>query len=69
MFRTSNLGRLRALLIQSWALRAFYFKVESGQMEFELHVAFLFEKKSKMVFKSFKKFGTKILDIGNNEIY
>jgi hypothetical protein len=42
--------------------------MESGLMELELHVA-RFLKKLKMVFKSFKKFGSKILDIDNDEIY
>jgi hypothetical protein len=37
-------------------------------MELELHVARFF-KNSKMVFKCFKKFGTKNLDIDNDEIY
>jgi hypothetical protein len=37
---------------------------ESGLMEREL-----FFKNSKMAFQSFKKFGTKNLDIDNNEIY
>jgi hypothetical protein len=42
--------------------------VESGLMELELHVA-QFLKNSKMAFKNFKKFGTKNLDIDNDEIY
>jgi hypothetical protein len=37
-------------------------------MELELHVA-RFLKNSKIAFKSFKKFGTKNLDIDNDEIY
>jgi hypothetical protein len=37
-------------------------------MELGLHVA-LFQKKSKMIFESFKKFGTKILDGHNYGIY
>jgi hypothetical protein len=37
-------------------------------MELELHVA-RFLKNSKMAFKCFKKFGTKNLDIDNDEIY
>jgi hypothetical protein len=41
---------------------------ESGLMELELHVVWFF-KNSKMAFQSFKKFGTKNLDIDNNEIY
>jgi hypothetical protein len=41
---------------------------ESGLMELELHVA-RFLKNSKMDFKSFKKFGTKNIDIDNDEIY
>jgi hypothetical protein len=41
---------------------------ESGLMELELHVVW-FLKNSKMAFQSFKKFGTKNLDIDNNEIY
>jgi hypothetical protein len=42
--------------------------LESGQMELKLHVARFF-KKTEMMFESFKKIGTKNLEIDNYEIY
>jgi hypothetical protein len=42
--------------------------VGSGQMELELHGAW-FLKKSKIALKSFKKIGTKNLDVDNYMIY